>query len=175
MAEFSAWIMFICAISRPSARRGDFSAQQFALPPQVLGALLEDVLEHQVSIKTWPVIHGAVAERFLPLDGHLLGELLGQTLVAFLRPFTEHDQVLLEALDRIAQGPALVFVPRPVAGRIVAGWMRRRAVGDEFDHRGPAPRAGTVRGPAGRGIDGEKIVAVDAQAGQPVGGPTGRE
>ena len=77
------------------------------------------------------------AERhgFLPGRHHLRVELGVQVLVLLLAPLAARDQVILQPFDRIAQRPVFVVVLGPVARRIVAGGMRRGAIGDQLDQR----------------------------------------
>src|SRR5687768_13201782 len=105
MAEFRAWIMFICAMALFPRH---FVAHLGFLPAQMLGDLAEDVVEHEARVEARPVVESAVADRFLPRLGDVRLELGGQRLVALLRPFSEADQVRLEALDRVAERELLV-------------------------------------------------------------------
>ena len=73
--------------------------------------------------------------------------------------------MLLQPLDRIAQRPVLAFVAGPVAGGVVARRMRRNAVGEELDQCRPDIGPRPFGGPASDGMDGEKIIAVDPDAG----------
>ncbi len=147
-----------------SSQLPQFGAQQLAFAAQVFGQFLEHVLEHQIAIEARTLGHRAVAHRFLPRGRDLRIEFLAERAVARLRPLAERDQVLLEPLDRIAERPALRLVLWPVARRIVAGGMRCRAIGHQFDQRAATAGARAIRGPARRRVDGEEIIAVDAQA-----------
>ena len=60
----------------------------------------------------------------------------------------------------------LSLVAGAVAARIVAGRMRRHAIGEMLDQRRAVIGAGPLRRPAGHRVDGEEIVAVDADAGE---------
>src|SRR5688572_17677120 len=126
MAEFRAWIMFICAI-------GLFPRQLFAhfrrLPPEVLGHFLEDVLEHQPGVEPRRLGERAVADRFLPGARHFFLELRDERLVALRRPFAEGDEVVLEPVDGVSERELLVIVLGAVARRIVARRMRGRTIG----------------------------------------------
>src|SRR5690606_20577484 len=130
IAEFNAWIMFMRAMSAP------LRAQLFTLAHEMLGHLLEYILEHEVGIEPRALVQGAVPGRLAPCGRYLLVEFLRERRVALLRPLTQRDEMLLEALDRIAERPALIFVLRTVARRIVAGRMGRGTIGHMFDQRG---------------------------------------
>src|SRR5687767_8066241 len=100
MAEFRAWIMFICAM-RLFPRR--FFAHLGFLPPQVFGHLAEHVVEHEARVESRRRGERAEADGFLPRLRDVFLELRGERRVALFRPFAQPDQVVLEALDRIAQ------------------------------------------------------------------------
>src|SRR5690606_34819596 len=104
------------------------------------------------------------------LDRFLLG---GFVLV--VGPFAQADQVLLEAGDRVAQRPLLVFVAGAIAAGIVRGRVRGAAIGEQFDDRRALVGAGALLGPLGRGPDGQEVVAVDAQRGQAIADALGGE
>src|SRR5439155_12777235 len=87
-------------------------------------------------------------------------------LVPFWRPFAEPDQMLRQALDRVAIGPTLPFVFGTVAGRVVARRMRRDAIGEQLDQGRAMIGARPFGGPFRRAVHGEKIVAVDPEAGK---------
>ena len=57
---------------------------------------------------------------------------------------------------------------RPVGGRVVARRMALDAIGEQLDQGRPEIGARAVGGPARRRIDGERVVAVDPQAGNAV-------
>src|SRR5512137_2180880 len=98
MAEFSAWIMFICGMSDSL-----LGAHLFALLAQVLRHLLEHVLEHQVAVQARAVVERSVLHGFLPALGHLLFQFGCECRVPLLRPLAERDQVVLEAQHRVAE------------------------------------------------------------------------
>src|SRR5919109_2565917 len=142
MAEFSAWIMFICAISQPrrtsdsSASSGtsvggeaqlfvelDLGVELFALAAQVLGKFLVHVLEHQQPVEARALVQRTVGHGLLPRGLHLGVELGVQLLVLLVAPLAARDEVLLEALDGIAQRPVVVVVLRAITSGIVAGGM----------------------------------------------------
>ena len=92
----------------------------------------------------------------------------GHRRVALLVPLAERDQMRLQPLDRIAERPRLGLVGRAVAGRIVGGRMALGAIGEELDQRRPAVGARALGRPVHRGIDRERVIAVDAQAGDAI-------
>src|SRR4029077_10243986 len=79
-------------------------------------------------------------------------------------PLAERNQVRLKALDRVPERPGAPLVLRPVTGGIVAGGVRGRAVGHVLDERRAPALPGALCGPLGDRVDGEKIVAVNADA-----------
>ena len=85
-----------------------------------------------------------------------------------LGPLAERDQVLLEALDRIAERPLLVVVLRAVTRRIVAGRVCRAAVGHVLDQGRACATPGPLGGPLRHRVHREEIIAVDADAGHAV-------
>src|SRR5262245_31507584 len=138
----------------------------FLLLAEVPGHLLVDVLEHGPRVVVRRLALDAVLLRFGIGRPHEFLELGVERGVALLAPLAEPDQVLLETEYRIAQRPMQALVARPVAARIVAGRVRRHAIGVELDQRRPVVGAGAFGGPAGHGVDGEEIVAVDLYARQ---------
>ena len=107
-------------------------------------------------------------------DAELLGFLLrstdrrvafrGHGCVTLFIPFTERDEVRLQPLDRVAERPQLGFVGRAIAGRIVRRGVSFRAIGEELDECRTRIRSCTFRRPFDRGIDGERVITVDAKA-----------
>ena len=91
-------------------------------------------------------------------------ELRRAARLALFRPFADRNQVILQALDRIAERPLLVVVLRPIARRIVAGRMRGGAIRDVLDQRRARARARALGRPLRDRVHGEEIVAVDANA-----------
>src|SRR5689334_9738833 len=120
MAELMAWIMFMRAMSVLPAELAE-RQHLLALHDQASRHFLEHVLEHRARVVRRRFAEGAVAGGFLELRLHVLGELGHQRVVALLVPFLGGDEVLLEALDRIAERPVLPFVGRAIGGGIVAG------------------------------------------------------
>ena len=108
------------------ARAGRASLQLCALPQQVRRHLLIHVLEHGARVERRTLGEGAVAHRLLPAGASRAPRALLQRRVPLFRPLAEGDQVLLQALDRIAQRPCLPFVLRAIARRIIARRMRSR-------------------------------------------------
>ena len=92
----------------------------------------------------------------------------GHRGVALVVPFAERDQVRLQPLDRVAERPRLGLVGRAVAGGIVRGRMALGAIGEELDQRRAAVGARALRCPLHRGIDRERVIAVDAQPGDAI-------
>ncbi len=103
--------------------------------------------------------------RLFPRRLHVIHELLPEPLVLFFRPVALADQMLFQALDRVAQRERFPLVLRPVFRRVVAGRMRAAAIGDVLDQRRPAAAPGAVGGPERYRVDSQQIVAVDANAG----------
>src|SRR5215467_8640701 len=181
MAELSAWTMFMRAIGSPLAGGGRrrLAAARLALGlaqrPQLLLLRLEvgwhlpeDVLEHRQRIERGTAGERAVALGLLPGGVDVGLELLLEPRVPLLGPLAQGDQVLLQSRDRIAEGPGAPLLLGAVFRGIVAGRVRAGPVGHELDERRPAAVAGALRGPLGHRVHGEKIVAVDADAGDAV-------
>src|SRR5205085_1870243 len=76
--------------------------------------------------------------------------------------------MLLQPRDRITERPGREGVLRPIGGRIVRGRMALGAIGEELDQGRAEIETGAVGGPAGRGIDGERVVAVHPEAGDTI-------
>ncbi len=127
-----------------------------------------NVLEHR----------GDILEALVGQDADLFGLLLRgadrrvrflvERGVAFVVPFAERDQMRLQSRDRVAQRPFLGFVLGAIAGGIVGGRMALGAVGEELDQRRALVDPRPFARPLDRGIDGERIIAVDAKAGDAI-------
>ena len=65
-------------------------------------------------------------------------------------------------------GHSLGLVGRAVAGRIVRRGMALRAIGEELDQRRALVRARALRCPANRGVNRQRVIAVDAKAGDAI-------
>src|SRR5215831_19913591 len=159
IAERSAWIIVMLAIAASALR-----PRLAQLVVQVRWHVLVDVLEHRLERRRVAVEERAVLGRFFQRTRDLGVELLHGRFVLGLRPGAEPDQVLLQPRDRIAEREVLRLVARPIARRIVGRRMRAGTVGDPLDQRRTEVRARALRGPRRRRIDGEEVVAVDAQA-----------
>ena len=81
-------------------------------------------------------------------------------------PFAEAAQVFFQTLDRVAERPRGELVLRAIAGRIVAGRVGTRAVGDMFDEGRTVSGAGAFRRPSRGGVHRQKIVPIDAKTGE---------
>ena len=133
------------------------------------GMLGVDVLEHRLDIVV--ALLGEDAELFgLLLRGADVG--VESALASAAWRSSSHSpsamQMRLQPLDRVAERPRSGFAGGTVAGRIVGGRMALGAIGEELDQRraGVGPRA--LGRPARRGIDRERVIAVDAQAGDAI-------
>src|SRR5262249_8033014 len=82
---------------------------------------------------------------------------------------------LLEARDRVSERPGAVFLLGAVAGRVIARRMSRGAIGHLLDEGGPGALAPALRRPLGDRVDGEEVVAIDADARNAIARPTLRE
>src|SRR3990172_4322154 len=105
---------------------------------------------------------------------HRARDLLSRLFRKPLRPLVVQDS---ESRKMPGDPPERVFLPPgvalllcPVPGRIVRGGMRPHPVGDGLDERRAAPGARLVEGVAGDLVDGQQVVAVHANAVEPVGG-----
>ena len=171
MAEFSAWIMFICAMylspPRPSSALSLISSASCSRwRRRFSGMSLIHVLEHGCRSSRGPSLSAPKDTASFQAAATCASSSACSVLVLFLAPFAERDQVVLQAFDRIAERPVLVVVLRAVTRRIVAGGMRRGAIGDELDERRAAAGARALRGPLRDRVHREEIVAVDADARQ---------
>src|ERR1700741_1303771 len=114
---------------------GTASDSQFlALTAQMPGHVLEYVLEHRFHAGLGFGAQRAERHRFSVGGLNFVVRFLSRLDVLRIRPFAELGKMAFQALDRIAQRPFLAFVRGAIAVGLVA-----------------------------RGIDCEKIVAVDAQ------------
>src|SRR5690242_12106554 len=187
IAELSACTMFIRAMrsalvrarrragnillrgaGRGAALRIEQRAHLLALALQALRHIVEYVLEHGERIEERPVGERSVGFSFFPAGGDVGFELLVQLGVAFLGPFPERDQVLLEARDRIPEWPGAPFLLRSVAGGIIARRVRGGAVRHLLDEgwAGALPRP--LRRPLRHRIHRQEVVAIHADAGNTV-------
>src|ERR1700741_2110995 len=154
-AEFNAWIMFMVGTASDS--------QFLALTAQMPGHVLEYVLEHRFHAGLGFGAQRAERHRFSVGGLNFVVRFLSRLDVLRIRPFAELGKMAFQALDRIAQRPFLAFVRGAIAVGIVARGMAFDAIGVKLDHRRAVIGARAIRGPLCRGIDCEKIVAVDAQ------------
>ena len=156
-------------------QRGLFRLGGVALLGEVPGQIGEDVGEHRIDVVEMAVAERAQLLQFLLGGADLLAELGLQRRVALLVPFAEPDQMLLQPRDRIAERPGLAGVLGPVGGRIVRGRMALGAIGEELDQGRAQIGARPVGRPAGRGIDGERVIAVHPEAGNAIADRARRE
>ena len=103
---------------------------------------------------------GGVADQF--------GQFLVHRGVAVLVPDAKGDAVLLQPRDRIAQRPQAAFFGGAIGGRIIRCAVPLHPIGEMFDQRWPGIGARPVCGPAGRGIDRQHVIAIDAQPGNAI-------
>ena len=150
---------------RPAAAQG---THFLALTLQIRRHLLQHVFEHGQRVQRRTAGERPVGFRLLPAGAHVRVEFLLELGVALLRPLAERDQMRLEARDRVPERPGTPLFLRPVTGGIVAGGVRGRPVGHVLDERRTPALPGTLCGPLGDRVDGEEIVAIDADAGNAV-------
>ena len=128
-----------------------------------------DVLEHRCRCRPCPAAAGCRAS---PIPSARRGPRRRHSAVSAAWRSSSHSpsatQVRLQPLDRVAERPRLGLVGRAVAGRVVGGRMALGAIGEELDQRRAAVRARALGRPLHRGIDRERVIAVDAQAGDAV-------
>ena len=94
-----------------------------------------------------------------------LVEFGAQRIMLRVVPLAERNQMLLQARDRIAERPGARFLCRAIGARVVRGAVPFGAIGEMFDQRRTVIRPRPVSRPLRRGIDGKRVIAVDAQAG----------
>src|SRR5690606_8745266 len=98
----------------------------------VLGRI--DLFKHGLHARA-RLAQGADGLGFLAGGADLLdGVFLGFDLL-LVRPFAQHDQVLLQALDGVAQRPLLGLVAWAIAAGVVRRRVRGAAIGEQLDHR----------------------------------------
>src|SRR3546814_574507 len=139
--------------------------QLLALPAQVFRHVFVYVFEDAGGAG-----HVAVDQRAMAFGLFLGGQDLGfepglELVVLAVGPDAQAHQVLLEARDRVAQREVAPVVAGAVFGRIVGSRVRPGPVRDPFDQRGPQVAAGALGGPLRGRINGQEIIAVDAQRG----------
>src|SRR5690606_4768240 len=82
--------------------------------------------------------------------------------------FAEALEMLAKPRDRIAERPRARFLRRAIGTRVVGGTVPLGAIGKMLDQSraiiGPRP----VRGPLGCGIYRERVIPIDAQAGDTI-------
>ena len=110
IAELSAWIMFICGMAQPpcSARSCSRCRRRCA------GSSLNTSSNIRSRSRRGPSFSVPYCTASFQLGGDLLSSSFAQRGVPLLGPLAERDQVLLEALDRVAERPA--SRTRPSAG-----------------------------------------------------------
>jgi hypothetical protein len=84
-------------------------------------------------------------------------------LVPFLRPDAAKDQMVLQAKHGIAERPGVGFRLGPVGRGIVRGRMRADPIGHVLDQRRTQVAPRPLDRPLRHGMDGEIVVAIDAQ------------
>ena len=145
---------------------------------KVPGHVLEHVLEHAFHRMVEAMAQYAVLFRLARGVADHLGQLLVHRGVAFLVPDAQRDAMLFQPRDRISERPLAAFLGRAIGGRIVGRAVPFDAIGEMFDQGRAAIGAGAVCGPARGGIDGQHVIAIDAQPGNAIadraGGKGGR-
>src|SRR5579859_4754338 len=100
---------------------------------------------------------------------HLCLHLRFNRLQVRRRGAAQRQQVLLEALDGVFRLPGVYLLARAIAGVAHALGVRARAIGAALNQRRPAARARPAHGLARRAVDGQHVIAVDADGGQAIG------
>ena len=106
--------------------------------------------------------------RFRICPAHELLKLRSQRRVAFHAPLTQLNEMRLEPLDRIAEGPVLPLVAWSIARRVVAGRMGRGPIGVKLDEGRTEVGASAICRPARCRVDGKEVVTVDPDAGHAI-------
>src|SRR5690606_21654133 len=153
-ASRSASIIVIRAMSEPGL---------LPLTAQMRRHRLVDALEHVARGRTAAGVQRAVALGLALRGDHLREHLLLELAVPLLGPCAAQDQVVLQADHRIAERPGVGLGLRTIGGRIVRRGMRADAIRDVLDQGRAEIRAGAVDRPFRDRVDGEIVVAVDAQ------------
>src|SRR3546814_8868672 len=107
------------------------------------------------------------AERFRLLLGRLdqLVELLRLRLVPLAIPFAKRFEMLTKPRDRVAERPRGRLIGGAIGARIIRRAVAFAAIGEMLDQRRAVVRPRPIRRPLRRGIDRERVIAVDAQPG----------
>src|SRR3569623_1454881 len=170
------WQTAASAFPRPWAARGLLLGDHHRLLlPEMPRHLLEHAVEQRVERLVQAVAEDAVLLGFLLRRLHFLGALEILRGVALLVPFADRDKVVLQALDRVAERPGGRLAGRAVLGGIVRRRMAFDAVGEVLDQRRALVGAGALGRPGGRRIDRQRVIAVDAQAGDAIADGARRE
>ncbi|KIT99872.1 hypothetical protein QU38_02845, partial [Staphylococcus aureus] len=135
---------------------------------QVPGDRLEHAFEHRFEGLVHAVAEDAVLFGFLLRRLDQFGELEVLRGVARLVPFADGDEMFLQPPDRVAERPGIGLARRTIGGGIVRRRMAFGAISEMLDQRrtlvGPRALGGPFRG----GIDRQRVIAVDAQAGNAI-------
>src|SRR3954465_4370101 len=110
-AEFSAWIMFIVAIS---------DSRLLALAAQMPRHVFVDILEHRLDAGDFAFAQSAGGSGFSIGRAHPLHRIFLRGFRSRFPPFAQHNEMLLQAFDGIAQRPAFSFICRTISRGIVA-------------------------------------------------------
>src|SRR6185369_10350679 len=179
-ASLTAITMFICGIAiAPRLCAGEKKIRAFrsmrgrcARTAQELGALLLQVPRRLL-------VH-VVENRFERRWGRLFADAHGsaealidvcdQRLLLAIIPSFAALEVLAEPRQRIALGPRLQIIRCAVAIGIVTRGVAAHAVGDRFDQRRTETLFTATDGFTHHAHDCENVVAVDAHAGDAIGG-----
>lgn len=102
--------------------------------------------------------------RFALSSNHQVHHLGLGLLVSLIRPDSTTDKMVLEAEDRIAKGPCIVFGLGAIGRRIIRGGVSAGAIGHIFDDGRPKIAPGAFHCPFCNRMDGQIIVAVDTQS-----------
>src|SRR3546814_626353 len=142
---------------------------------QMPGHLLEHVLEHRFK----GLVHTMAqnAELFRLLLGRLdqLVELLRLRLVPLAIPFAKRFEMLTKPRDRVAERPRGRLIGGAIGARIIRRAVAFAAIGEMLDQRRAVVRPRPIRRPLRRGIDRERVIAVDAQPGDAITDRTRRQ
>ena len=90
-------------------------------------------------------------------------------------PFADGDEVPLQPVQGVAEGPQGRLVGGAVAGRVITGGVWAGPVGEHLDEGPPEVVARPLLGPPGGGIDRQEVIAIDPQGRQAVAHALGRE
>ena len=135
---------------------------------EVPGQRFEHVFEHRAERVVQAVAEHAIGFGLAHGGAHFGIEFGIHRRLPLGIPHPECHQMAHQPVDRIAQRPLAALGGRAILARIVRSRMALGAIGEMFDQRRPGVAARAIGRPVHRSIDRQRIVAIDAQAGNAI-------